>query len=100
MPSSSNRRYNLSLEVGNVTVICTREENITIPDEIGYLECPDPDKFCARANPSYCEKSCVGRGLCVEGVCRCSEGWGGADCGLRSYVLVFPLEIQDFFIGR
>ncbi|XP_077431138.1 N-acetylglucosamine-1-phosphodiester alpha-N-acetylglucosaminidase [Vanacampus margaritifer] len=44
---------------------------------------------CARAvstvlcvHPPHCQPSdCGERGRCVDGACRCQEGWRGADCG-------------------
>lgn len=94
---SSGAGYQLTLEVADMSIVCTQRENITIPGDSGYLECPDPNAFCARSNPSYCERSCLGRGICQDGVCRCPEGWGGADCGLRAYVKHHLLSYSNYY---
>jgi len=71
---------------GSETILCTKESKMSISSLLGYIECPEPNAFCEKANPSYCERGCSGRTTCVNNQCVCPEGWGGRDCGLRVFV--------------
>jgi len=77
--------YNVQVKVGDQTVTCSSAGSQSVLGFIGAITCPDPDDFCAKANPVYCERGCSGRGTCVSGVCQCPTGWGGSDCALRIY---------------
>lgn len=68
------------MKVGDVDVTCTSEEKQEVPGFVGTIDCPEPNEFCKRANPQFCEKGCTGKGKCVAGVCRCHAGWQGVDC--------------------
>lgn len=76
----SENGFVLKLTVGKNIVTCSRAGPIYIDGYNGELDCPSPNDFCVRANPTYCEKGCSGRGSCVNNKCKCPAGWGGVDC--------------------
>ena len=49
----------------------------------GYFDCPDPLTFCQTVGAPVCPRGCMGRGLCVEGVCQCNKGFSGKDCAAK-----------------
>jgi len=78
----------LTLTINNNNITCTSGGPVSIEGYNGQLDCPDPNEFCARANPSFCEKGCSGRGTCVNNKCECPPGWGGVDCAERLFVRI------------
>jgi hypothetical protein len=77
--------FTLEITLGSKTITCTKKESIIVSELNGQIDCPDPDAYCKRANPTYCDKGCSGRGTCVSGKCKCPDGWEGADCAIRVY---------------
>lgn len=76
----------MTLTVNAVDIVCAAAGPVSIEGYSGELNCPDPNEFCNRANPIFCEKGCSGRGTCVDNVCQCPSGWTGVDCAERSFV--------------
>jgi len=69
---------------GTTTLNCTEEGPISISGYQGYINCPDPVKFCNTVGQSYCPRNCMGRGSCVSGQCVCDSGFQGTDCGFTA----------------
>ncbi|KAF8766780.1 Reelin like protein [Argiope bruennichi] len=45
-----------------------------------------------------CENMCSGHGRCSSGICKCDDGWTGADCGESKSSL--PTELRDSFASE
>jgi len=74
----------LTLHVGNQSVVCTRKGTVSVNGYKGTINCPDPVQYCKTTGRKACPRNCMGRGNCNNGVCNCSSGYKGADCALRS----------------
>ena len=73
----------LQVHVGNDLITCDTAGQKTIEGYFGFIECPDPLSFCKTIGKEFCPRNCMGRGICVENKCECSQGFTGVDCGLN-----------------
>jgi len=81
--SGSGSDTEVQIQVGNNKVVCTAEGNKSVSGYTGTIECPDPQTFCEGAGKKYCPRNCMGRGECINNVCKCNSGFKGVDCALR-----------------
>jgi len=79
-------------------VICEEAGEKTVPGLLGYLNCPEPQQFCARHGSNACYKGCYGRGTCENGICECDEDYFGFACQYSNLTYEEPDE-EDVFIG-
>mmetsp|Transcript_14199 Transcript_14199/g.20755 ORF Transcript_14199/g.20755 Transcript_14199/m.20755 type:complete len:501 (+) Transcript_14199:1008-2510(+) len=72
-----------TVHVGEEIARCTPEGGpVTVRGYPGYLVCPPSDILC---RTMHCIENCHGRGKCLEGKCRCDEGFYGEFCQNSSY---------------
>jgi len=82
--SGSGSNAQLTVSVGSKSATCNKEGQVSVSGYKGYLTCPDPVTFCSTIGKKVCPRNCMGRGTCVDGVCKCNSGLKGADCGLKA----------------
>jgi hypothetical protein len=73
----------LQIVLGTIKVTCKIAGPVKVSGYNGILNCPNPIEFCANAGKKYCPRNCMGRGTCVNSVCKCKTGFGGIDCALN-----------------
>jgi len=74
----------LEVMVGTTKVTCTKEAQLKVTGYNGLLNCPDPLTFCNTVGKKYCPRGCLGRGTCVNNVCKCKTGYSGVDCAFKN----------------
>ena len=79
----SGSSTSVEVQVGNHKAVCTKEGKKTISGYYGSIDCPDPQTFCNGPGKKYCPRNCMGRGTCVNNVCKCRTGFKGVDCALK-----------------
>jgi len=72
----------VTVTMGTTKVTCKAEGPVKVTGYNGNLNCPDPLTFCSTAGKKYCPRNCMGRGTCVNNVCKCNTGFKGIDCAL------------------
>ncbi len=83
----------MQVTFGSFNVTCTKEGSKSVDGYAGTFDCPDPNAYCQTYGTDFCPRGCMGRGNCVENVCQCDEGWGGADCSVKTFVRQFLFGI-------
>jgi len=73
----------LAVMVGTTKATCLREGPLRVSGYNGQLNCPDPLTFCNTIGKKYCPRGCLGRGTCVNNVCKCNIGYSGVDCAYK-----------------
>jgi len=74
----------LEVSVGTTKITCSKEGQVSVSGYNGYLNCPDPLTYCSTVGKKYCPRGCLGRGTCVDNVCKCKTGYTGVDCALKA----------------
>jgi len=82
--SGSGSSTQVEVQVGTNKIACTQEGKKTISGYVGSIDCPDPQTFCEGPGKKYCPRNCMGRGTCVNNVCKCNSGYKGTDCALKA----------------
>jgi len=80
--SGSGSSTQLTINVGNNKVVCTKSGTQTVDGYYGAVDCPNPQEFCETIGKQYCPRNCMGRGSCVNNKCVCRSGYSGVDCAL------------------
>lgn len=80
--SGSGSSTQLTINVGNNKVVCTKAGSQSVDGYYGGVDCPNPQEFCETIGKQYCPRNCMGRGSCVNGKCVCRSGYSGIDCAL------------------
>jgi len=82
--SGSGSNTQLTLQVGNMNVVCENAGTQSVDGYFGVVNCPDPLTFCNTVGLKYCPRNCMNRGSCVNNQCVCDSGYNGIDCGLNN----------------
>jgi hypothetical protein len=82
--SGTGSSTQVEVQVGKNKLVCTKEGKKTISGYVGSIDCPDPQTFCNGPGKKYCPRNCMGRGTCVNNVCKCNSGFKGVDCALKA----------------
>jgi hypothetical protein len=82
--NGSGSSTTLGVQVGSKNYICSKEGALKVTGYNGSINCPDPLTFCKTVGQKYCPRNCMGRGTCVNNVCKCKSGYKGVDCALRA----------------
>jgi hypothetical protein len=72
--------YKLTLSLGTTSIACTMAGPVSVPGYKGTMNCPDPLEYCTTVGKKSCPRNCMGRGTCINGVCKCNTGFKGTDC--------------------
>jgi len=86
--AKSTGGYQLNVQVGSATGVCTAKGKISVKGYSGSLNCPDPNEYCTTIGKPACRRGCMGKGTCAGGVCTCYAGWGGNDCSKKTASLL------------
>jgi hypothetical protein len=82
--SGTGSSTQVEVQVGTNKIVCTQAGKKTVSGYIGSVDCPNPQEFCEGAGKKYCPRNCMGRGTCVNNVCKCNSGFKGVDCALKA----------------
>ena len=71
----------INFKWGTTSLQCTAAGPLQVSGYQGFINCPDPVRFCRAVGKQVCPRNCMGRGSCVDGQCVCEAGFQGTDCG-------------------
>jgi hypothetical protein len=74
----------LDILIGNKKITCNQAGPKIVDGYYGSVDCPDPLEYCNGQGKKFCPRNCMGRGSCVNNVCKCEAGYTGRDCGLMA----------------